>query len=439
MADKIKVEYISPLELIPYEGNPRIHSDSQIQKLQASIQEYGIVLPVLIDEKNIIIAGHAVVTASQKLEISEIPCVRAIHLTEAQKHAYILLDNRITEDASWDKVKLKAEMLKLRDDYGFELENTGFERREILRLRLDTVETPKDEDEMPEEVKNPVSQIGDLWILGDHRLICGSCTSEEIVEKLLFGEKPHLMVTDPPYGVNYNPGWRNKFSDSQSERTGAVLNDHKDDWREAWQLFKGDVAYIWHASLHCRAVADSLEANNFVLRNQIIWAKPHFALSRGDYHWQHECCWYAVRKDDSECPEIAQYCEGYDACYYAVRKNEKSHWQGSRSESTIWQIDFKNQDAQTTHGTQKPVECMRRPMLNNSEPNDIVYEPFSGSGTSIIAAESCRRRCFAVELAPEYVDMAVKRWQNYARRKAILDGDGHTFDDVAIMRGVYNE
>ena len=293
------------------------------------------------------------------------------------------------------------------------LENTGFEKREILRLKLDNIETPKDEDATPDEVKNPVSQSGDVWILGDHRIICGSCTDRATVEKLLAGARPHLMVTDPPYGVNYDPGWRNEFSDTQSARIGAVLNDDNDDWREAWKLFPGDVAYVWHASLHCRAVADSLEVSGFVMRNQIIWVKPHFALSRGDYHWQHECCWYAVREDNSECPEIANYCNGYDACLYAVKKNQKAHWQGSRSESTVWNIDFKDQDAQTTHGTQKPVECMRRPMLNNSEPNDIIYEPFSGSGTTIIAAESCRRRCFAVELSPEYVDI---RTTQIARR-----------------------
>ena len=439
MNEKTKIEYLPPSDLIPYENNPRLHSDAQIEKLMSSVREYGVVLPVLIDENNVIISHHAVVAACVKLELQEIPCVRASHLNEAQKRAYIVADNRLAEDSTWDKTLLKTEMLKLRDDFGVDLEQTGFEKREILRLRLDTADEPKDEDAVPEEVSNPVSKIGDVWILGDHRLICGSCTDKEIVEKLLAGERPHLMVTDPPYGVNYDPNWRNEFSDTQSARTGRVLNDDKDDWRDAWKLFPGDVAYIWHASLHCRAVGDSLEVNDFVLRNQIIWVKPHFALSRGDYHWQHECCWYAVREGNAECPDIAHYCDGYEACLYAVRKNQKSHWQGSRSESTVWNIDFKDQDTQTTHGTQKPVECMRRPMLNNSEPNDIIYEPFSGSGTTIIAAESCRRRCFAVELNPEYVDMGVKRWQDYTGRKAVLEGDGHTFDEIAELRGTVDE
>ncbi|MBQ9629689.1 MAG: site-specific DNA-methyltransferase [Synergistaceae bacterium] len=433
----MEIERIAPYELRPYEGNPRIHSDKQIEKLKASINEYGFVLPVLIDANNVIIAGHAIVRASIELKLSEIPCVRAGHLTEAQIHAYILADNRLAEDSEWDKPKLKAEMLRLRDEYGLELEHTGFEKREILRLRMDIAEEPKDEDALPEPVSNPVTIPGDIWLLGEHRLICGSSTDKDTVQKLLAGTKPHLMITDPPYGVNYKPEWRNEMLGGESARTGQVLNDDCDDWREAWKLFPGDVAYVWHASLHCRNVADSLESCGFIMRNQIIWVKPNFALSRGDYHWQHECCWYAVR-EEGECPEIANYCEGYDACLYAVRKNQKSHWQGSRSESTVWQIGF-NEDTKTTHGTQKPVECMRRPMLNNSEPNEIIYEPFCGSGTTIIAAESCRRICYAVELNPEYVDMTIKRFQAYANQSVILEGDGRTFEEIAGIRSEVNE
>lgn len=434
----MEIERIAPYELRPYEGNPRIHSDKQIEKLKASINEYGFVLPVLIDANNIIIAGHAIVRASIELKLPEIPCVRAAHLTEAQIHAYILADNRLAEDSEWDKPKLKAEMLRLRDEYGLELEHTGFEKREILRLRMDIAEEPKDEDAVPEPVSNPVTRAGDIWLLGEHRLICGSSTDAETVQKLLAGAKPHLMITDPPYGVNYKPEWRNEMLGTNSTRTGEVLNDDCDDWRDAWKLFPGDVAYVWHASLHCRNVADGLEANGFVMRNQIIWVKPNFALSRGDYHWQHECCWYAVREDNSECPEIANYCDGYDACLYAVRKNQKSHWQGSRSESTVWQIGF-NEDTQTTHGTQKPVECMRRPMLNNSGPNEIIYEPFCGSGTTIIAAESSRRICYAVELNPEYVDMTIKRFQEYTDQSVILEGDGRSFEEIAVIRSEVNE
>lgn len=426
----MEIERISPHDLRPYEGNPRVHSDKQIEKLKASINEYGFVLPVLIDANNVIIAGHAIVRASIELKLSEIPCVRAAHLTEAQIHAYIIADNRLAEDSEWDKPKLKAEMLRLRDEYGLELEHTGFERREILRLRMDVAEEPKAEDAIPESPSEIVTRPGDIWRLGEHRLICGSSTDAETVSCLLAGKKPHLMVTDPPYGVNYKPEWRNAMLGTSSSRTGEVLNDDCDDWRGAWKLFAGDVAYVWHASLHCRNVADSLESCGFVMRNQIIWVKPNFALSRGDYHWQHECCWYAVRND--ECPEIANYCEGYDSCLYAVKRNAKSHWQGSRSESTVWQIGF-NEDTQTTHGTQKPVECMRRPMLNNSEPGEIIYEPFCGSGTTIIAAESCRRICYAIELNPEYVDMTIRRFQEYSNQK-VTHENGLTYEELREAR-----
>lgn len=434
MIDPLKVEYISPSSLTPYDGNPRIHSDKQIQKLQASIREYGVVLPVLVDADNVIIAGHAVVRACENLQLSEIPCVRASHLTEAQKRAYILADNRLAEDSSWDKVMLKTEMLRLRDDYGVNLEGTGFEQREILRLRMDVAETPKNEDAIPEKVKSSVSQPGDIWRLGEHRLICGSCTDPETVRKLLDGSRPHLMVTDPPYGVNYNPEWRNEATGAESRRIGRVLNDDIADWREAWKLFPGDVAYIWYASIHGGEVADSLRACGFNIRAQIVWAKPNFALSRGDYHWQHECCAYALRDDE----EFAGYYDGYGACWYAVREKAKSHWQGSRSESTLWEIGF-NEDTTTSHGTQKPVECMRRPMLNNSAPGEIIYEPFCGSGSAIIAAESCRRICYAVELNPEYVDMAVKRFEEYSGISAILDGTECIFSDIAVMRGEAGE
>ncbi|MBR0150244.1 MAG: site-specific DNA-methyltransferase [Synergistaceae bacterium] len=432
MREHISVEYIAPSSLKPYSNNPRIHSEQQISKLQASIQEYGVVLPVLVSEDNVIIAGHAVVQACMSLGLTEIPCVRALNLTEAQRLAYIIADNRLSEDSTWDKSLLKSEMLKLRDEYGVTLEHTGFETREILRLRLDVAPTPKDEDFTPPPAENPVTLPGDIWRLGEHRLICGSSTDREIVGKLLCGSRPHIMVTDPPYGVQYNPEWRSVVQTSGALRTGRVLNDDIADWRESWELFPGDVAYVWHAALHSETVANSLRQSGFNIRAQIIWAKPKFALSRGDYHWQHECCFYALKDDDSP-----GYYDGYGGCWYAVREGEKSHWQGSRSESTLWEIGF-NEDVTTNHGTQKPVECMRRPMLNNSAPGELIYEPFCGSGTTIIAAESCRRICYAVELDPVYVDMAVKRFQEYAGMNATLDGTEQTFDDIARIRGEEN-
>ncbi len=219
------------------------------------------------------------------------------------------------------------------------------------------------------------------------------------------------MVTDQPFGIRYNPAWRNEAGVSSTTRIGTVENDHKADWSEAWRLFPGDVAYVWHAGIHARTVAESLEACGFQIRSQIIWVKPRFVLSRGDYHWQHE------------------------PFYYAVRKGATGHWQGARDQSTVWQIATAgDEDEATIHGTQKPVECMRRPILNNSARGEAVYEPFCGSGTTIIAAETTGRVCYAMELSPAYVDVAVERWQRFTGQQAMLAGDGRNFDALKAER-----
>ncbi len=218
------------------------------------------------------------------------------------------------------------------------------------------------------------------------------------------------MVTDPPYGVEYDPSWRNAAGAAKTKRTGKVLNDDRADWREAWTLFPGDVAYVWHGALHAATVAESLTAAGFAIRSQIIWAKDRLVLSRGDYHWQHEPCWYAVRAKG------------------------KGHWAGDRKQTTLWQIANRDQDAETVHGTQKPAECMRRPILNNSSPGQAVYEPFMGSGTTLIAAETTGRVCFGVELNPAYVDVAIERWQALTGKEAVLIPTGQCFAEVNVGR-----
>jgi DNA modification methylase len=238
------------------------------------------------------------------------------------------------------------------------------------------------------------------------------------VERVLGGVQPHLMVTDPPYGVSYDPKWRETNLDTwkKPRSTGQVENDARADWSEAWALFPGHVAYVWHGGLHSSVVEESLAKSGFVMRAQIVWAKQHFVISRGDYHWQHEPCWYAVRK------------------------KAKGEWSGDRTQTTVWQIKNasamggKADDTTTGHGTQKPVECMRRPIENNSSPGQAVYEPFCGSGTTIIAAAMTGRACIAIELAPAYVDVGVKRWQDFTGEAAVLDGDGRTFDQIAAER-----
>jgi DNA modification methylase len=245
---------------------------------------------------------------------------------------------------------------------------------------------------------------------GGHRLLCGDATKADDVERVLGGgAKPHLMVTDPPYGVDYDPAWRAYANVNKNRgKLGTVANDHRVDWREAWALFSGDVIYCWHAGKHASEVQASLEASGFNIRSQIIWAKDRFALSRGDYHWQHEPCWYAIRED-------------------AV-----GHWAGDRTQSTLWQIPAR-EDSGHGHGTQKPVECMKRPIENNSSPGQVVYDPFVGSGTTIIAAEMTGRACRAIEIDPIYIDVAVLRWQSFTGRAAV-HADGRAFAGVAAER-----
>jgi DNA modification methylase len=227
---------------------------------------------------------------------------------------------------------------------------------------------------------------------------------------VLDGVKPHLLVSDPPYGVNYDPAWRERLGvPADGLATGTVLNDDRCDWREAWALFPGDVIYIWHAALNSAHFVIGLEAAGFVIRSQIIWDKTRLVIGRGDYHWQHEPAWYAVRK------------------------GRKGHWSGDRKQTTVWAIPHRK--SETGHSTQKPVECMRRPIENNSSPGQAVYEPFCGSGTTILAAEMTGRACHAIELNPAYVDVAVLRWQAFTGDEARLEGDGRTFAEVQAERG----
>ncbi len=399
----------SVASLIPYARNARTHSDAQVAQIAASIREYGFTNPVLVDGDRGVIAGHGRLLAARKLGMADVPTIELSHLTPAQRRAYVLADNRLALSAGWDAELLRIELADLQAD-GFDLALTGFDAAEIAGIFALPTGGLTDPDEVPAAPEVPVTRLGDVWQLGRHRLVCGDSTDPATVERALAGVRPHLMVTDPPYGVEYDPAWRNRAGLGSTKRVGKVENDHRADWREAWALFPGDVAYVWHGALHASTVAESLTACGFQIRAQVIWAKDRLVLGRGHYHWQHEPCWYAVRG--------------------------QGHWAGDRKQTTLWQIASRAQDAETVHGTQKPVECMRRPMENNSSPGQAVYEPFSGSGTTLIAAEVAGRVCHAVELAPAYVDVAVLRWQAFTGQQAVLEGGGATFGDVAAERAL---
>ncbi len=283
-------------------------------------------------------------------------------------------------------------------------------------LLADQTEGLTDPDDAPEVPLEPVSRLGDVWLLGKHRLVCGDCTDALVVEKALNGVKPHLMVTDPPYGVEYDATWRGKAGHDNlgKIRTGVVEHDDRADWREAWVLFPGSIVYVWHGGLMSGVVAESLISCDFALRAQIIWNKTVMAMGRGDYHWKHEPCWYAVKGT--------------------------GQWAGDRKQTTVWDfasplhIMSGSKETKTPHPTQKPVECMKRPIENNSSPGQSVYEPFSGSGTTIIAGEMTGRAIHAIELNPAYVDVAVKRWQNFTGQTATLESTGEAFPNDSETR-----
>jgi DNA modification methylase len=402
-----KVERWPIAKLVPNARNARTHSPEQVDQIAASIREWGWTNPVLVTEEGTIIAGHGRVLGAKKLGLAEAPVMIAAGWTKAQIAAYALADNKLALNAGWDQEILALEIAGLQE-LGFDIDLTGFSSDEIAAL-ASRVEGLTDPDEAPEPPAEPVSMPGDLWVLGQHRLLCGDSTVAADVQRVLGPVKPHLMVTDPPYGVDYDPTWRAEVGVNQNKRRlGKVANDDRCDWREAWALFPGSVAYIWHAGRHASGVQASLAAAGFEVRSQIIWAKDRFALSRGHYHWQHEPCWYAVR-------------------------NGTANWKGDRKQSTLWQIPAREGKG-FEHGTQKPVECMKRPIENNSSPGQAVYEPFSGSGTTIIACEITGRVCHAIELLPQYVDVAVERWQQFTGQEAVLEGDGRSFEAVAAER-----
>jgi DNA modification methylase len=406
-ADKVERRAVDAL--VPYARNARTHSPAQVDQIAASICEWGWTNPILLAEDGTIIAGHGRVLAARKLKLADVPVMVAQGWSEAQKRAYAIADNKLALNAGWDEATLALEFADLAG-LRFDLDLIGFSEEERTTLGEGAFQGLTDPDEVPDLPAQAVSEAGDVWVLGRHRLLCGDSTQASDVECVLAGVQPHLMVTDPPYGVDYDPAWRARAGVNQNNgKLGRVANDSRCDWREAWALFPGHVAYVWHAGRYASAVQDSLQAAGFDIRSQIIWAKERFALSRGHYHWQHEPCWYAVR-------------------------GSTAHWAGDRKQSTLWPINAR-EDKGMGHGTQKPVECMKRPIENNSSPGQVIYEPFSGSGTTIIAAEMAARACYAIELEPAYVDVAVQRWERFTGLQAMLEGDGAAFAAVAAERG----
>lgn len=392
------IEQIAVSSLIAYAGNPR-KNDHAVEAVAAAIKRFGFRVPVLAKSDGSLIDGHLRVKAAKHLGMEEVPAVLCDDLSEADIKALRISINRMAELAEWDAELLNAELEGLAAE-GFSIEDLGFDAAALEELGADLgLEEKPELDAEPqidkaEELRAKWGvEPGQLWELGDHRLLCGDSTKKEDVEKALGGASPMLMVTDPPYGVNYDASWRVEAGVNkpwQTRAEGKVENDDKADWTETWELFNGSVAYVWHGGLHAKVVAESLQTSDFAIRSQIIWAKPSLVMGRGHYHWQHEPCWYAVRK------------------------NETGIWKGDRKQATVWDIANMHRtqgsvdDGKTFHSTQKPVECMARPIRNHD--SEFVYEPFSGSGTTIIACEQLGRKRRAIEISPAYVAVALQRW-----------------------------
>jgi len=396
---KWTIKEVKISDLKEYDKNPRKIKKEQLDKLTAHINEDGYHQRIIVNTDYTIIGGHqrkkALLQAGYKpLDVIE-----------------VLMPERTLQQQELDRINVRDNLDFGEFDFDIlqeqfnleELEEFGFDK-EFLETLEPVIIPSIDEDEIEQLPANPVSKLGDVYILGNHRLMCGNSTNAEHVSKLLNGNNPILMVTDPPYGVNYEPEWRKEAGLNNSQTMGKVLNDDRYDWSDAYSLFTGDVAYIWHPSKYTHKFAEHIENNGFDLINLIVWSKNRFVLSRGDYHHQHEPLWYGVKKGTNH------------------------NWQGKRDQSTVWEIDnyaggSTDGEEQTGHGTQKPIECMLRPILNNSKVGEGVYDPFGGSGTTLIAAQRSKRNCYMMELSPAYIDVIVKRWEKETGQKGILDNN----------------
>jgi hypothetical protein len=411
----MKIELRLMEEITPYSKNPRQISQKAIDKVALSITEFGPRQPIVVDQAGVIIVGTVRYLASKKLGLDSFPVHIAEGLTPAQVRAYRIMDNRSHQETDWDPELLKLEITE-HDALSFDLKFTGFEPREIDEFLTSEVDN-MGENQSPDPPTKPVSRIGDLWRCGSHRVLDGDATNPEHVTRALGDLKPLLMTVDAPYGISLRPLWRQEAGLGTAVQIGEIANDDRIDWSAAYLLFPGDVAYIWHAGIHSGPVAAGIQNIGFDIRAQIIWTKPHFVLSRGAYHWAHE------------------------PAFFCVRKGARSHWRGDRTQSTVWPVATlnpfggKNQEETATgHGSQKPIELFRRPILNHTNRGEAVYDPFLGSGTTLIAAELTERVCCGLEIDDRYVDVIVCRWQQLTGRQATLDGDGRGFDEIKAER-----
>jgi DNA modification methylase len=393
-----RYENVEISKLKPYENNARTHSEEQVEKIARSIEEFGFINPVLIDSEYGIIAGHGRVLGATKLGMTEVPCLFIEDLSEAQKRAYILADNKLALDAGWDEELLKIELEEL-NNMNFDITLTGFNLEDIQIEEPEEIIEDDFEVEVPEE---PKAKLGDIYQLGNHRLMCGDSTSIDDVEKLMNGNKADMVFTDPPYGVSASGG-----RSQTKEKLGmkAIANDELrndeltqflSDFISVMQYKEGASIYICYPWATQKEFTEAIQMNDLKIKNCIIWDKKVFGLNgfkgyRPQYEMIYFCC-----KNDFE-------------------------WYGDKSQSNIWYINREiKREEQGNHPTPKPIELISKALKNSSKKEDIVLDVFGGSGSTLIACEQLNRNCYMMELDPKYIDVIIDRWEQFTGKKAVL-------------------
>lgn len=399
----LELKYIQTDRLIPYVNNSRTHDEAQVAQIASSIKEFGFTNPILIDDDESIIAGHGRVMAARKLSLDTVPTITLSGLSEIQKRAYIIADNKLALNAGWDNELLMLELNAL-SDADYDLDLTGFSADEISDLMPEQIaEGLTDEDAVPDVPETPHTVLGDVWILGKHRVMCGSSTVITDIEKLMDGQLADMWLTDPPYNVAYE----GKTKDALTIQNDAMGNDDfrqflRDAYVAADAVMKaGAVFYIWHADSEGYNFRGAASDAGWKVRQCLIWKKSSMVMGRQDYHWQHE------------------------PCLYGWKEGAGHLWAADRKQTTILEFNRPNRNGE--HPTMKPVELFEYQMLNNTKGSDTVLDSFGGSGTTVIACEKHGRHARLMELDPKYVDVIVKRWQEFTGKKATHADTGLEF------------
>ena len=397
--------------MIPFATNARTHSEEQIAQIAASIVAFGFVNPVLVGPDRVIVAGHARVIASRKLGMNEVPVIVLSHLSETQRRALVIADNRLALNAGWDEEMLTLELAALRDE-DFSLDVLGFDDQELTRLLAaeDATEGLTDEDSVPEVPEIPASQATDLWSLGDHKLLVGDATVAADVQRLMGPDAADCVFSDPPYNIDYQ-GYTKERLTIQNDQMSP--EQFKQFLLESFRSFRsvvkpGASLYVCHSSSWQREFQNALEAAGFEVRCQIIWGKNTFAWGFGRYKFQHEPIFY---------------------CHVA---GQTDSWYGNKSQSTLWEEN--KPTANRLHPTMKPVELVERALVNSSKAGDLILDLFGGSGSTLIGCERRGRKARLMEIDPKYADVIVRRYQEYSGQSAVLDGDGRCFDEIRQER-----